>query len=72
MVYNNTVLRSDPQWTQVKGLLGHESIIDSIISDKALMKTLSRVFVDITDKGCSDHYLVGFDSARTRVRRRKK
>ena len=35
-------LLSDPQWTQIQIRLGHKSIIDYIITDKALIKCFCR------------------------------
>ena len=72
MVCNGRTLLSDPQWTRVQSRLGHKSIIDYIITDKALMKASSDVFVDRTDVGSSDHYLVWFELGRTFGRNRKK
>ena len=72
MVCNCRTLQSDPQWTRVQSRLGHKSIIDYIITDKALMKASSDVFVDRTDIGSSDHYLVWFELGRSFGRNRKK
>ena len=44
--------------------LGNKSVIDYIITDKALMKTSRNVFVDRTDVRSSDHYLVWFELGR--------
>ena len=41
MVCNDRTLLSDPQWTRVRSCSGHKSVIDYIITDKALMKALS-------------------------------
>ena len=56
----------------VQSHLGHRSIIDYIITDKALMQASSNVFVDRTDVRPSDHYLVWFELERTFGRNRKK
>ena len=72
MVCNGRTLLSDPQWTRVQTRLNHKSIIDYIITDKALMKTSSEVFVDKTDVGSSDHYLVWFELGRNFARSRNK
>ena len=63
---------NDPQWNQVQSCLGHKSISDYIITDKALMKESSNVFVDRTDIGSSDHYLVWFELGRNFGRSSKK
>ena len=66
----------DPQWTRVQNCLGHKSIIDytCIITDRALMKESSNVFVGSTDihVGSSDHYLVWFELGRNFGKSRKK
>ena len=64
MTCNGRTLLADPQWTRVQSRLGHKSIIDYIITDNALMKKSSNVFVDRTDIGSSDHYLVWFELGR--------
>ena len=46
--------------------------MDYIITDKALMKELSNVFVHRTGIGSSDHYLVRFQSGRNFGKSRKK
>ena len=55
MICNGRTLLSDPQWTRVQTHLNHKSIIDYIITDKALIKTLSEDFVDKTD---TDHQII--------------
>ena len=47
MVCNSRTLLSDSQCARVQSRLGHKSIIDYVITDRALMKTSSDVFVDI-------------------------
>ena len=61
MICNGRTLLSDPQWTRVQNRLNQKSIIDYIITDKALLKASSDVFVDKTDIGSSDHYAVWFE-----------
>ena len=72
MICNGRTMLNDPQWTRVQNRLGHKSIIDHIITDKALMKKSSNVFVDTTDIGSSDHFLVWFELERNFGRSRKK
>ena len=72
MICNGRTMLNDPQWTQVQSRLGHKSIIDYIITDKALMKESSNVFVDRTDIGSSDHYLVWFELGRNFGKSRRK
>ena len=67
MICNERTMLTDPQWTQVQNCLGYKSIIDHIITDKALMKELSNVFVAKTDISLSDHYSVLFDYGRNFV-----
>ena len=55
---------NNPQWTRVQSRLGHKSIIDYIINNKAFMKESSNAFGDRTDISSSDHYLVWFESGR--------
>ena len=55
MMCNGKTMLTDPQWTRVQNRLGHKSIIDYIIIDKALMKESSDVFVDKMDIESSDH-----------------
>ena len=43
MICNGRTMLTDPQWTRVQNRLGHKSIIDYIITDKALMKESSDV-----------------------------
>ena len=62
----------DPQWTRVQDHLGHKSIIDYIITDRALIKESSNIFVDSTDIGWSDHYLLGLNQEGFFVRVGKK
>ena len=71
MICNGRTMLNDPQWTRVQNRLGHKSIIDYIITDKALMKESSDLFVDKTDIGSSDHYLVWFELGRNFGRSRK-
>ena len=49
MICNGGTMLNDPQWTRVQNCLVHKSIIDYIITDKALMKESSNVFVDTTE-----------------------
>ena len=72
MICNGRTMLNDPQWTRVQNRLGHKSIIDYIITDKALMEESSDVFVDKTDIGSSDHYLVWFELGRNFGKSRKK
>ena len=55
---NGRELVSEPEWTRVRLSRGQKSIIDYIITDYTLMKDSSRLYVDQTDIGSSDHYLV--------------
>ena len=71
-ICNGRSLSTDPQWTRVQNRLNHKSIIDYLITDKAVMKASSDVFVDKTDIGSSDHYLVWFELGRNFGRNRKK
>ena len=77
MICNGRTLVSDPQWTWIQNRLNQKSIIDYIITDKALMKTSSDIFVHKTDiqnthVGSSDHYLVWFELGRNFARSRNK
>ena len=72
MICNGRTKLNDPQWTRVQTRLGHKSIIDYLITDKALMNESSNVFVDRTDIGSSDHYLVWFELGRNFTKSRKK
>ena len=72
VICNGRTMLKDPQWTRVQNRLGHKSIIDYIITDRALMKESSNVFVDSTDIGSSDHYLVWFELGRNFGKSRKK
>ena len=72
MICNGRTWLSDPQWTQVQNCFYHKSIIDHIIIDKGLMKELRDTFVDKTNKGSSDHYLVWFELGRNFSRSRNK
>ena len=72
MICNGRTMLNDPQWTRVQNCLGHQSIIDYVITDKALIKELSDLFVDKTDIGSSDHYLVWFKLGRNFGNSRKK
>ena len=49
VICNGRTMLEDPQWTRVQNRLGHKSIIDYIITDRALMKESRNVFVDSTD-----------------------
>ena len=74
VICNGRTMLEGPQWTRVQNRLGHKSIIDYIITDRALMKESSNVFVDSTDTciGSSDHYLVWFELGRNFGKSRKK
>ena len=74
VICNGRTMLEDPQWTRFQNRLGHKSIIDYIITDRALMKESSNVFVDTcsTDIGSSDHYLVWFELGRNFGKSRKK
>ena len=72
MICNGRTILNDRQWTRVQRHLGHKSAIDYVITDKALMKESSSVFVGRTDIGSSDHYLVWFELGRNFVRVGKK
>ena len=72
VICNGRTVLEDPQWTRVQNRLGHKSIIDYIITDRALMRESSNVFVDSTDIGSSDHYLVWFELGRNFGKSRKK
>ena len=72
MVCNGRALLSDPQCTWVQSHLGHKSIINYIITNTALMKASSNVFVNRAYVGSSDHYLVWFELGRSFGRNRKK
>ena len=43
VICNGRTMLKDPQSTQVQNLLGHTSIIDHIITDRALMKESSNI-----------------------------
>ena len=64
MICNGRTLLCDPQLTQAQGHLGHKSIIGYIIADTALIKASNDGFVDRTELGSSDHYLVWFELVR--------
>ena len=70
MICNGRTLLCDAQWTQSH--LGLKSIIDYIITDKALTKTLSNIFVLRSDIGSSEHYAMWFELGRNLVRAGKK
>ena len=61
MICNGRTMLNDPQWTRAQTGLGHKSIVHYIITDKALIKESSNVFVNKTDIGLSDHDLVWLD-----------
>ena len=61
MICNGRTLPCDPQWTWVQSRSNHKSIIDYMITDTALLKASSDAFVDGTDKGSSDYYIVWFE-----------
>ena len=52
--------------------LCHKSITDYLITNKFLMNSSNDVFVDKTDIGSSDHYLVWFELGRNFGKSRKK
>ena len=54
-----------PEWTRVRPSLKQKSIIDYVITDAQLMAVSGNVHVDITDIGCSDHFLVRVELGRT-------
>ena len=60
----------EPNWTRVRASLNQRSITDYIVTDRCLMQASKGVWVDTTDVGISDHYLVWMEIGR-RVRRRK-
>ena len=72
VICNGRTKLTDPQWTRVQSRLGHKSIIDYIVTDKVLMNESSNIFVDRTDIGSSDHYLVWFELGRNFAKSRKK
>ena len=65
VVCNGRTMLNDSQWTRVQICLGYKSIIDFIMTDKALLKESTNVFVDRTDRGSSDHYLVWLELGRS-------
>ena len=72
MICNGRTSVYDPHWIWVQTCLNQKSIIDYIITDKALTSALSNVFVDKTDIRSSDHYLVWFELGRNFARSRNK
>ena len=58
VVCNGRKLVVEPEWTRVRPSLKQKSIIDYVITDAQLMAVSGNVHVDITDIGCSDHFLV--------------
>ena len=50
MICNGKRMLNDLQWTRVQSRLGHKSIINYIITDKALMKESRTVFVDTVER----------------------
>ena len=53
--------KTDLQWTQVQNCLNQKSVIDFLITVKTSIKASNDVFVDKTDIGSLDHYLVWFE-----------
>ena len=49
MICNGRTMLTDPHWTRIQNRLGQKSMIDYIITNKALMKKSSDVFVDKSD-----------------------
>ena len=54
-----------PEWMRVRPSLKQKSVIDYVITDAQLMAVSGNVHVDITDIGCSDHFLVWVELGRT-------
>ena len=56
---NDRKLVFEPEWTTVRPSLKQKSIIDYIITDKAILRKASGVVhVDTLIIGCLDHFLV--------------
>ena len=60
MICNGRKLVSEPEWTMVRLSLKQKSIIDYIIilTDAQLLQVSGKMYVDSTDIGSSDHFLV--------------
>ena len=58
VVCNDRKFMLEPEWTRVRPSLKQKSIIDNNITDPQLMAVSGNVYVDNTDIGCSDHFLV--------------
>ena len=63
---------NDPRRTRITNRLDRKSIIDCIITNKALMKESCDVFVNKTGIGLSEHYLVCFALERNFGKSREK
>ena len=65
VVCNGRRFMLEPEWTRVRPSLKQKSIIDYIITYPQLMAVSGNVHVNITDIGCSDHFLVWMELSRT-------
>ena len=62
---------TEPEWTSIHPGLKQKSIIDYIINDMQMLKQSGKLFVNRTDIGISDHFLLWLELGRLTKRHTK-